>query len=135
MSCRMPSCYLMSTLIVLFSDDLSRPAPRVSAEVFCVATVHALTTEAEEVMGLLLGDVHVEFPAALHPCLGALQFPSRSPSLLHHRSAPVLRLQYGDDGEAVARISVAVPQIRADRRKVLLPGLALHIPMPPASAA
>ena len=35
------------------------------SEVFCVCTTHALTTETEEVMGLLLGDVHVstEVPA------------------------------------------------------------------------
>ncbi|EIE18526.1 hypothetical protein COCSUDRAFT_6434, partial [Coccomyxa subellipsoidea C-169] len=51
-------------------------------DVFSVCATHALTTESEEVMGLLLGDVH-----------------------------------YGTNGEAVAHISVAMPQIRTDRRK------------------
>lgn len=30
-----------------------------AAEVFLTCTTHALTTEAEEVMGLLLGDIRV----------------------------------------------------------------------------
>ncbi|BDA48211.1 probable Lys-63-specific deubiquitinase BRCC36 at N-terminal half [Coccomyxa sp. Obi] len=51
-------------------------------DVFIACATHALTTESEEVMGLLLGDVH-----------------------------------YGTSGEAVAHISVAMPQIRTDRRK------------------
>ena len=35
------------------------------AEVFWVCTNHALTTEAEEIMGLLLGDVIVRLQAPL----------------------------------------------------------------------
>jgi hypothetical protein len=65
-----------------------RPALCVSAEVFCVATVHALTTEAEEVMGLLLGDVHV---SSSQPCPAdsLAQAPSTTYPSLHPTEATV----------------------------------------------
>ena len=82
-----------------------------------MATVHALTTEAEEVMGLLLGDVHVSMMqlncCVMHPA--SITFPHA----LHWIDPKLPCSQYGNNGEAVARITVAVPQIRADRRKVV----------------
>ncbi|KAK9804384.1 hypothetical protein WJX72_010443 [[Myrmecia] bisecta] len=54
----------------------------ITSEVFWTCATHALTTEREEVMGLLLGDV-----------------------------------TYGPGAEVVARIWLAMPQTRTDRRK------------------
>ncbi|KAK9838018.1 hypothetical protein WJX74_009827 [Apatococcus lobatus] len=54
----------------------------VTSEVYLTITTHALTSETEEIMGLLLGDVRTS-----------------------------------KEGQATARIWVAMPQIRTDRRK------------------
>ncbi|KAL0048138.1 hypothetical protein WJX82_008679 [Trebouxia sp. C0006] len=61
---------------------MSLTSVEVTSEVFWTCASHALSTEAEEIMGLLLGDI------------------TERPS-----------------GENVARIWIAMPQIRSDRRK------------------
>ena len=89
------------------------------AEVFWTCTTHALSTEREEVMGLLLGDV-------LARSLTLIRYADtvRQPAGLGHICEPSvvhvvhLWLQFAEDGTSVARIWVAVPQIRTDRRKV-----------------
>jgi BRCA1/BRCA2-containing complex subunit 3 len=69
--------------------------------VFFTCTTHAFTTETEEVMGLLLGDIQER------PGVGL-----------------------------VARIWIAMPQIRTDRRKVApsAPALPAHLPRSPRPA-
>ena len=88
-------------------------------EVFWTCHLHALSTEVEEVMGLLLGDVLVRAATPLMPD-GSPDHSHRSNSsrLPIHPNACVVMLQHQNDGSTTVRIWAAVPQIRTDRRKV-----------------
>lgn len=102
------------------------PAP--CAEVFLACTSHALSTEDEEVMGLLLGDIQVLLPGArggprsrwppsrTTAPPGAARRPRPSDAWL--ALTPAARLSQGPPEAPVALIWRAVPQIRTDRRKV-----------------
>ena len=117
------------------------PRPPPQPEVLLTCLTHALTTETEEIMGLLLGDVKVcawACRGGLAPCyccacqreaavpaaaglVQALLALARRSLNLHGvtHPLPTVRVceQVGPAG-AVSRIWMAYPQIRTDRRKV-----------------
>ena len=78
------------------------------AEVFWTCTSHAMSTEAEEVMGLLLGDIMVPV-ISKHFCHLLGLFSNFTFKWL---------VQERPGNQMVARIWIAMPQIRSDRRKV-----------------
>jgi hypothetical protein len=85
-----------------------------AAEVFLAMCTHALTTEAEEVMGLLLGDIRV---GPIQHLNSSVLVAGLTCSQLEHCQS-LFVAQTGPGDTLVAYIRRAIPQIRTDRRKV-----------------
>ncbi len=84
----------------------------ISPDAWIACSTHALSTEAEEVMGLLLGDIRqVHHSWILQP------FADEDQCMLRHQT-PWVCVQEQLGGALTAHIWMAVPQIRTDRRKV-----------------
>lgn len=107
----MTSIHSSAALALFPVQALLRVPP--AAEVFLAMCTHALTTEAEEIMGLLLGDIRVSgsWLAFLRTKCSSW-WPGHSPT-----AHPCT--QAGDGNTLVAYIRRAIPQIRTDRRKVI----------------
>ncbi len=93
----------------------------VCAEVLLTCMTHALTTEGEEIMGLLLGDITVRRHGSISSrATHLLPAPASACTLPHHQ------LQEPTPGQTVSNIWIAYPQIRTDRRKVQTGGRCRH---------
>lgn len=113
---------------------MSADRVEITSEVFWACSMHAMSTEVEEIMGLLLGEFSVRAmltqpaPCTSHMVLCPLGSNLRGADYVN--GDPIRsELQealftgdvvYADDGSSTVRIWAVMPQIRTDRRKVSL---------------
>lgn len=81
-----------------------------SEEVWLTCVTHAFSTETEEIMGLLLGDIQV---VIFFFSNSSFHFPPNFES----NSSILWILQHSKNGSVTALIWGASPQTRSDRRK------------------
>ena len=100
----------------------------ITSEVFWACSMHAMSTEVEEIMGLLLGEVAGAWHTYGKHDMRLLRL--RLPHARRFRFIDIVSMfmmsltflagdvVYADDGTCTVRIWAVMPQIRTDRRKV-----------------